>query len=230
MARRTNRGSRTSAVLMTLFLAITVSGAGLIGWVATHQVSAPQAEAATTVQVGTVPGPQPAEVVTPTPQPSSTRSSTLPSSPPAKISIPAVGIHSRLQPLGLNRDGSLQVPAPPHYNEAGWYTGSPQPGQTGPAVILGHLDGVGIARSVFFNLGAVRPHDHVQITRADGRSLTFTVYRVKRYAKDDFPTQLVYGNTTDPELRLITCGGRIDPVTGHYQDDTVVFARLSTAR
>jgi hypothetical protein len=36
----------------------------------------------------------------------------------------------------------------------------------------------------------------------------------------------VYGPTTTPELRLITCGGPFDDATGHYLDNVVVFARL----
>lgn len=34
----------------------------------------------------------------------------------------------------------------------------------------------------------------------------------------------IYGPTWWPTLRLITCGGRSDPATGHYLANTVVFA------
>lgn len=122
----------------------------------------------------------------------------------------------------------MQVPQPPRYDEAAWFTGSPTPGQTGPAVIEGHVDGVGTTPSVFFRLGAARPGDKVLVTRADGRVLTFTVYRAERYPKDDFPTGEVYGNTIRPELRLITCGGDLDRTTGHYEDNTVVYARMTS--
>jgi hypothetical protein len=37
-------------------------------------------------------------------------------------------------------------------------------------------------------------------------------------------TQEVYGDLDRPGLRLITCGGELDPETRHYLDDTVVFA------
>ncbi|MDP9302351.1 MAG: class F sortase, partial [Actinomycetota bacterium] len=41
------------------------------------------------------------------------------------------------------------------------------------------------------------------------------------------PTQLVYGNTNNAELRLITCGGSFDFSTGHYVDNIIVFASLT---
>jgi hypothetical protein len=49
---------------------------------------------------------------------------------------------------------------------------------------------------------------------------------VERYAKAQFPTERVYGNTADPELRLITCGGVFDGRSGPYQDNVVAYARL----
>ena len=44
--------------------------------------------------------------------------------------------------------------------------------------------------------------------------------------KDNFPTQLVYGPVSDPELRLITCSGSFNSSTGHFVDNTIVFAKL----
>ncbi len=57
----------------------------------------------------------------------------------------------------------------------------------------------------------------------------FDVYRVERYAKSEFPTERVYGDTADPELRLITCGGALDR-SGQYQDNVVAYARLVRRR
>jgi len=48
---------------------------------------------------------------------------------------------------------------------------------------------------------------------------------VDTVAKNQFPTQKVYGNVDRPELRLITCGG---PKTGDgYLDNVVVYASLT---
>ena len=140
------------------------------------------------------------------------------------VSAPSVGIDSVVNETGLDDDGAIQVPVHgPHYDEAAWFTGSPAPGQVGPSVILGHVDSVKTGPSVFFELGGISEGDEVTVTRADGKEVTFEVYRIDRYAKDAFPTAAVYGNTDGPELRLITCGGDIDSGTGHYEDNVVVY-------
>ena len=151
----------------------------------------------------------------------------LRSSVPVDLAIPAIAVRTHIQRLGLTRDGSLAVPAPgPRYDEAGWYRYSPTPGALGPAIIVGHLDSATDSQSVFFRLGSLRPRDRIFITRADGSTAIFAVDDVRRYRKSQFPTKLVYGNTKHAALRLITCGGPIDPATGHYRDNLVVWASL----
>lgn len=147
--------------------------------------------------------------------------------PPFTLAVDAIGVESVIQPLGLNDDGSLEVPARgPLYDQAGWYTGSPRPGEVGPSVLLGHVDGRGGAPSVFFRLSELRAGQLVTVAREDGSQARFEVYRVEQYPKDTFPTDAVYGDTTEPELRLITCAGDWDTGAGHYRDNTVVYARF----
>jgi hypothetical protein len=146
----------------------------------------------------------------------------LGASKPVRLSIPAIGVDTSLIPLGLLRDGSLAVP--PDGLEAGWYTGAPTPGELGPAVIAGHVDWHGPA--VFHDLGRLKVGALVTVGRADHSVVTFVVTKVGQYAKDNFPTAAVYGNSDFPGLRLITCGGVFDKSTGHYVDNVVVFAKL----
>jgi Sortase domain len=138
------------------------------------------------------------------------------------VQIPAIGVDSGLMDLGLNTDGSLEVP--PNGFPAGWYTGGPTPGELGPAIIAGHIDWNG--PGVFYNLHNLQPGDQVTVTRADGSHPAFRVSKVAQYPKDQFPTTLVYGNIDHAGLRLITCGGSFDSQSGHYDDNTVVFADL----
>ncbi len=65
-----------------------------------------------------------------------------------------------------------------------------------------------------FGAGADRRPDQVLVKDGDGRTLTFTVYRTQQVAKASCPTEDVYGNTSGPELRLITCGGVFDREAG----------------
>jgi sortase (surface protein transpeptidase) len=155
----------------------------------------------------------------------------LPSSKPVAIDIPAIGVHSVVQYVGLTPEHTLQVPAPgPHYNEAAWYKYSATPGSTGPAVIVGHVDSAAEGPSVFFSLGDLRPEDKVLVTRADGLVAVFAVDGVRSFPKDLFPTALVYGKDEHAVLRLVTCGGPFDDSTGHYLDNILVFASLVGSR
>lgn len=151
----------------------------------------------------------------------------LPPSNPIAIDIPSIGVHSVVQRLGLNADGTLEVPAPgPRYDEPAWYRYSPTPGALGPSIISGHVDSAKKGPSVFFDLGDLEPGDDVLVTREDGIVANFEVEKVRTYPKDDFPTQLVYGNTDNAALRLITCGGPFDRSSGHYDDNVIVFGSL----
>ncbi len=126
--------------------------------------------------------------------------------------------------LGLSHDRRLE--APQEWDAVGWYSRGAAPGQEGPAVLAGHLDSP-TGPAVFHRLGGLREQDTVSVERADGAVVDFTVYAVEHHAKDDFPTEEVYGDTERPELRLITCGGDFDAATGHYTDNIVVFAALT---
>lgn len=142
---------------------------------------------------------------------------------PEFIDLPAIDKTSSLVQLGLNPDGSLEVPV--DFGQAGWYSGGPAPGEKGPAVIAGHVDSYR-GPAVFADLNKLKPGDSVRIARVDGTKVRFRVTRIDRYPKDYFPTDQVYGPTDKPELRLITCGGTFDASTGSYRDNTVVYAEL----
>jgi len=160
----------------------------------------------------------------------SARGPWLPRSLPVSVSIPAIGVHSRLLHLGLNSDGTVQVPSiETSSDEAAWYQYSATPGQIGSSVIEGHVDS-NQGPAVFFRLGALRPGDTVDVTLADGVTAIFRVTGVREYAKSRFPAKAIYGATDYAALRLITCGGAFDYSTGHYLSSTVVFASLAAAR
>jgi hypothetical protein len=149
---------------------------------------------------------------------------------PVSIDIPAIGVTSRLQHLGLNSDGTIRVPslnATP--GQAAWYKYSATPGQVGVAVIEGHVD-TRTGPGVFFRLGGLRPGDKVDVRLADGTVAVFRITGVRRYLKSKFPAKAIYAATRYAALRLITCGGDFDSATGHYLSSTVVFAALSSVR
>jgi hypothetical protein len=168
----------------------------------------------------------------PVPIPAPTERTALPATlatgPPAArptwLSIPSLAIRTRLIHLGVNRDGTLQVPS--STTVAGWYTGSPRPGTIGSAIIAGHVDSR-TGPGIFFWLRTLHRGDRIYVGRADGTMAVFTVTKIRKFAKDEFPTAAVYGPVPDAELRLITCGGIFDRSRGSYLSNVVVFARLA---
>jgi hypothetical protein len=151
----------------------------------------------------------------------------LPESDPVAVSIPRLGVQSRLVHLGLDRYGVMEVPQDPDL--AGWFSRGPAPGALGPAVIAGHVTWNG-APAVFHRLGTLRRGDQVTVARRDGRTAVFTVSRVARFSKSQFPSRAVYGAIDHAGLRLITCGGTYDAARHRYLDNVVVFARLEAVR
>lgn len=147
----------------------------------------------------------------------------LAASVPVRLEIPSLAVDSELMELGLQDDGSLEVP--PGAFPAGWFSGAPTPGERGPAIIVGHIDWL-TGPGVFFRLASLAVGDEVRVTRADGSVAVFRTTQVTRYPKDDFPTDLVYGDLEHAGLRLVSCGGEFDRSTGHYEDNVVAFAEL----
>ncbi|GIJ81205.1 Sortase family protein [Micromonospora phaseoli] len=169
------------------------------------------------------------------PQPSGDqhRAGSAPSLPPlaratpVEVRIAAIGVRAPLVPVAADETGALQVPPVDQPAVAGWYRPGVSPGETGNAVLVGHVDSRD-GPAVFFDLGRLRPGDTVQITRDDASVVRFAVEGVEAYPKDRFPTDLVYGPANVAGLRLITCGGRFDRGSGDYVDNVVVFASRTT--
>lgn len=206
-------GARLAGMAGMLLL---LGGAATVVFALVSQVHAPQPGRAAAGTVGaSVPGAE---------------GPSLRRSVPVSVDIPAIGVHSELLRLGVNADGTIAVPPlTTGADEAAWYKYSPTPGQIGSAVIEGHVDSYH-GPAVFFRLGALRPGDTIDVTLADGITAIFRVTGVREYSKTEFPSRMIYGTADYAALRLITCGGSFDSVTGHYLSSTVVFASLTSYR
>ena len=143
---------------------------------------------------------------------------------PVTIRIPRIEVEAPIIPLRLREDGKIEVPEGPE--ETGWWLGGPEPGEPGPAVILGHVDSRE-GPAVFFYLRYLKAGDEIHIDREDGSTVTYLVDSSERHPKDDFPTDEVYGRTDEPTLRLVTCGGDYDFDVRSYIDNVIVFASIA---
>ncbi|MFF5155871.1 class F sortase [Streptomyces sp. NPDC000348] len=152
----------------------------------------------------------------------------LPPSPPARVRIPAIHVDAPLTGLGLTDTGSLDVPPADRANLAGWYEAGATPGETGTAIVAGHVDNAD-GPAVFYSLGALRKGSTIEVDRRDGTVAVFVVDAVEVHDARAFPDAKVYGAAHRPELRVITCGGGYSRTTG-YRGNVVVYAHLTDSR
>ena len=145
---------------------------------------------------------------------------------PVRVDVDAINAHSSLVQLGLNTDKTVEVPPVSQPLQAGWYKFGARPGEVGKAVILGHVDGGG-QLGVFNKLNQLKAGNAIRVTEAGGQVLNFVVRQVQQVPKAQFPTQAVYGPSSQRELRLITCGGSFDKSSGNYVDNIIVSAVLA---
>nr|MDQ6937447.1 class F sortase [Actinomycetota bacterium] len=155
--------------------------------------------------------------------------STTPAGPaqPIRVVVRRLGISSPLEKLQLLADGSLQSPTT--FPVAGWFAAGIRPGAVGPAVIAGHVDSVD-GPAVFYRLRDMVVGDDIAVTDARGTTRHFQVTDIHHYPKTHFPTDVVYGPTALPVLRLVTCTGEFDFAHRSYLDNLVVSAELVAPR
>lgn len=140
---------------------------------------------------------------------------------PVRVRIPDIDVDAEVIDLGLNPDGTLEVPE--DFDQTGWYTGRSVPGNVGPSVVVGHVDSK-TGPEVFYRLRDLEVGHTVEIHRSDGFVALFRVSDTTIFGKDEFPTNRVYGATAEPTLRLVTCGGEFDRSVRSYKGNLIVYA------
>ncbi|MFF4709219.1 class F sortase [Streptomyces sp. NPDC001288] len=146
-------------------------------------------------------------------------------SAPTRLLIPKIAVDAPFTTLTLAATGQLQPPPAADTNLVGWYAEGPAPGEAGTAIIAGHVD-TKVSAAVFARLDELEPGDGFSVFRADGTKADFVVDSADTFAKDDFPSERVYADTSRPEVRLITCAGDYDHDVKDYTENLVVFAHL----
>jgi hypothetical protein len=56
----------------------------------------------------------------------------------------------------------------------------------------------------------------------------FTITKLEQFPKNQFPTQVIYGDTADAQVRLITCGGAFNKAAKSYVDNIIVSGTLTS--
>jgi sortase (surface protein transpeptidase) len=141
---------------------------------------------------------------------------------PVRLAIPALGVNAPVEILGLLADGAMQ--APTGWWDAGWYRYGPLPGQTGNAVIAGHLDST-TGPALFWHLTSLSNGARVSVTLSNGQVEDFAVQRQVSYSDNNAPLGQIFGPADTVNLNLITCGGTWNAAQHNYSNRTVVYTR-----
>ncbi|MCE7009267.1 class F sortase [Kibdelosporangium philippinense] len=145
---------------------------------------------------------------------------------PANVRIPKISAESTLVEAGLDNNKSIVVPPVDQPMQAAWYKYSQVPGDAGPSILLGHVDG-NKKPGIFYKLHELKVGDEIFVKRKDGKELRFVTTRTEQVPKEQLPEQAIYGETPESELRLITCGGVFDKAAHSYKDNVIVYAKLA---
>ncbi|MFI0967374.1 class F sortase [Streptomyces sp. NPDC021080] len=149
----------------------------------------------------------------------------LPRAEPTRLLIPKISVDAPFTELSIDGTGKLQPPPANDTNLVGWYAKGVSPGEVGTAIIAGHVD-TKTSAAVFARLDNLKKGDTFSVERSDGRTASFVVDNAETFAKNAFPDDQVYADTSDAEVRLITCAGAYDRTVKDYTDNLVVFAHL----
>jgi LPXTG-site transpeptidase (sortase) family protein len=141
---------------------------------------------------------------------------------PIRIKIPAIAVDAAIEKVALTASASLDIPKNPL--DTGWYDLGPRPGETGSAVMDGHVDWYNGATAVFANLDKLIPGDTITIQDEDGSTVNFLVSEIRRYDPATEATDVFVSNDGKAHLNLITCDGVWDKKTQQYSQRLVVFA------
>lgn len=142
---------------------------------------------------------------------------------PVSLSIPALHIHANIQRVGITVSGKMAVPT--NFTAVGWYKYGTMPGQTGSAVMAGHVDDGLALPGVFAHLDELKPGDDIYIVTKNNAVLHFVMTASQAYSKDA-ATDGIFNDHGGKILRLITCTGTWLPLQSTHDQRLVVTAVL----
>ena len=151
-----------------------------------------------------------------------------PPSPPAaqefdvsQISIPQLDADAEVVEVGVTENRILEVP--PDARVLGRWSDGARPGAgTGSVVLVSHVDFRGVP-GVLKQLSDLPVGAEATLIGPDGEEATYVVEQIDVYQKTVLPYQDIFRFDVPERLVLITCGGEIDPSSGHYDSNVVAY-------
>ncbi|UOQ94028.1 class F sortase [Halobacillus shinanisalinarum] len=145
---------------------------------------------------------------------------------PTNVKVPSIGIDAPVNEVGVLENGQMGVPK--NNAVAGWFEPGTKPGNTGNAVLAGHVDNRS-GPAVFYYLKNLQKGDEIIVTNEEGKELTYVVQKLESYPADEAPIKEIFGKTDKKRLNLITCTGVFDDEKRTYLDRLVVYSELKTS-
>jgi sortase A len=139
---------------------------------------------------------------------------------PVKLKIPSIKVDSKIESLGLTKDGAVDAPAGP--SNTGWYNLGPYPGDIGNAIIDGH-SGFSKGPAVFDDLYKIKLGDKVYVENDKGESITFSVSKIMKYDPNVSAEEVFFSTDGKSHLNLITCTGFWNKILKSHSSRLVVF-------
>lgn len=141
---------------------------------------------------------------------------------PVRLAVPALGVDTVVDPVGVEPDGQMTIPA--EVDRVGWYRFGPAPGDDGSAVLAGHVDDAEQGLGAMAPLREAEAGDEVVVTDAAGTATRWRVVSRELISKQVLPLDRLFARDGPPRLTLITCGGPFLPEFRSYRDNVVVVA------
>lgn len=221
---------RPTKVVLIVTVGVVIALLVPTTWWLTHRVtdtgtaSAESLTASTSASTPSTPSPSaPTAPSVPTRDASIGAQQTVAPVEPTKVTIPTLSISAPVEPVGVQTDQQMQIPE--DISRVGWYRYGAAPGSpTGSAVLAGHVDDKEQGIGVFGSIGTLAPGDQVDVTLADGRTLTYQVLSREIFDKSSVPWDRVFDRTGPPRIVLVTCGGSFNASESSYVDNILVTA------
>jgi len=144
---------------------------------------------------------------------------------PTRIKIPAIGVDAKVEQVGKKADGSMGTPS--GFTTVGWYAPGAKPGESGNAVMDGHVNNALTLPGVFANLGKLQKNDYITVSDAEGKTLIYRVTEVKSVPADGAPADSIFTKNGPSQLVLITCDGEWVQSERTFEKRLIVFAQLA---
>lgn len=142
-------------------------------------------------------------------------------SKPISLIIPALAIHAPVHPVGLTREGAMDVPN--NLTDVGWYENGVTPGTPGKAVLAAHT-GYPMHPTKYRSLEKLMPGAEIQIVDDAHNKAVFEVIKLGRYTPLEAPRDMIFGDSPTARLAIITCIGAWNAAANTYDERLVVYA------